>query len=564
VISATGAWADDLRSQVGGRRRLRRLRGSHLMFSPERIPLTRAVCLSHPHDGRPVFAFPWEGVIVAGTTDVDHGPGIQTDPAVQPGEVDYIFASLQRAFPGLALGPQDVISSIAGIRSVVDTGKANPSKESREHVLWDENGLLTVTGGKLTTFRLMAHDALRAVRPRLPGLHASTRSCASRSPAGRSRPPGGGRSVARLRLLGRYGAGRGLAEAAQKASCPRSMENIALGRDPLGSPLRGWSTSTTCSSTASASACSRLEGIPLMDRIREIAQVELGWSDARWDQGPPATPVSGAVLSSAVAELQELGDRRRQRWNPRVDPLVGGGRRGDHLRRPGVGHRSFFSRPSLRYLLFGRPETRAALVARTLPRCDYILVSHSHWDHVMDVPQVIRQTGAVAFGSANTGALPLHGIPDWHISAIQAGQSTTLGPFKVMVGSARHPPVPFLPGPGPLARGLRPPLRLRNYRIDTCLSFSIAVSGLRLLYAPREPSPGNVLFMGPVFNRTRADELLRAIHLRAVIFVHWDNLFRPLTAPERPFSLPLLPAWRASAGGQRRSSRVRACSAPRS
>ena len=199
----------------------------------------------------------------------------------------------------------------------------------------------------------------------------------------------------------------------------------------------------------------------------------------------------------------------------------------------------FLSRPPLRYLLFGRPETRAALVARTMPRCDYILVSHSHWDHVMDVPQVIRQTGAVAFGSANTGALlALHGIPGRHISAIEAGQSTTLGPFKVMVGSAHHPPAPFLPGPGPLARGIRPPLRLRNYRIDTCLSFSIAVSGLRLLYTPREPSPGDVLFMGPVFNRTRAEELLRAIHPRAVVFVHRDNLFRPFTAPERPLLSP--------------------------
>lgn len=288
VISATGAWADDLRSQVGGRRRLRRLRGSHLMFSPERIPLTRAVCLSHPHDGRPVFAFPWEGVIVAGTTDVDHGPGIQTDPAVQPGEVDYIFASLQRAFPGLALGPQDVISSIAGIRSVVDTGKANPSKESREHVLWDENGLLTVTGGKLTTFRLMAHDALRAVRPRLPGSPRFNPQLRVLDP-----PPADPDLLAavdpsaRLRLLGRYGAeARGLAEAAQKGELSPIDGGISLWAE-----IR-WAARSEGVVHLDDLLLRRVRlgllsprgGIPLMDRIREIAQVELGWSDARWDQ----------------------------------------------------------------------------------------------------------------------------------------------------------------------------------------------------------------------------------------------------------------------------------------
>jgi len=287
VISATGAWADELRSQVGGRRRLRRLRGSHLMFSPARLPLNRAICLSHPRDGRPVFAFPWEGVIVAGTTDVDHGSAIQTDPSVQPDEVDYIFASLERAFPGLALGPQDVISSIAGIRSVVDTGKANPSKESREHVLWDEHGLLTVTGGKLTTFRLMAHDALRAVRSRLPG-----------SPRFDPRlrvldlPPSDPDLLAtlepavRLRLLGRYGAdARGLAEAAREGE----LSPIAAGVS-LWAELR-WAARAEGVVHLDDLLLRRVRlgllssegGIPLMPRIREIAQEELGWSDARWE-----------------------------------------------------------------------------------------------------------------------------------------------------------------------------------------------------------------------------------------------------------------------------------------
>ena len=63
---------------------------------------------------------------------------------------------------------RDVQATFSGIRPVVDTGQRDPSKESRESVLWDEYGLLTITGGKLTTFRLMALEALRAVRNRLP------------------------------------------------------------------------------------------------------------------------------------------------------------------------------------------------------------------------------------------------------------------------------------------------------------------------------------------------------------------------------------------------------------
>src|SRR5512142_1880015 len=71
VVNATGAWADELRGNLQQRPRLRPLRGSHLVFPFQRLPLTRAVSFLHPRDGRPVFALPWEGVTLFGTTDVD-------------------------------------------------------------------------------------------------------------------------------------------------------------------------------------------------------------------------------------------------------------------------------------------------------------------------------------------------------------------------------------------------------------------------------------------------------------------------------------------------------------
>src|SRR5512138_1863397 len=167
VINATGAWADELRGDIHQKPRMRPLRGSHLVLPFQRLPITRAVSFLHPRDGRPVFAIPWEGAVLFGTTDVDHGPQLAMDPSIGSAEVEYLFEGLQFVFPELNLTPADVVSTYSGLRPVVDTGKANPSKESREHAIWDEDGLLTVSGGKLTTFRPMARDAFRAVRRHL-------------------------------------------------------------------------------------------------------------------------------------------------------------------------------------------------------------------------------------------------------------------------------------------------------------------------------------------------------------------------------------------------------------
>jgi glycerol-3-phosphate dehydrogenase len=72
VINATGAWADRLRNEVNPEKRIRPLRGSHLVLSRHRLPVTDSLSLFHPVDKRPVFVFPWEGTTVVGTTDLDH------------------------------------------------------------------------------------------------------------------------------------------------------------------------------------------------------------------------------------------------------------------------------------------------------------------------------------------------------------------------------------------------------------------------------------------------------------------------------------------------------------
>ncbi|MGD8554673.1 MAG: glycerol-3-phosphate dehydrogenase/oxidase [Anaerolineales bacterium] len=288
VINATGAWADKLVSQVGTPPRLRRLRGSHLFFPTERLPLSRSVSIRHPIDQRPVFAFPWEGVTLLGTTDVDHRSELTSDPAIDSSEVEYLMAAVHHAFPEQALTTKDVISTLAGLRAVIDTGKADPSKESREHVLSQRRGLLTVTGGKLTTFRLMAHDALHAVRSRL----ATRPSFSSRLPVlnpleEESALPPDLEPPQRLRLLGRYGE---QAKDLIAAAMPGELE-------PIGSTPALWVELRWCARSEGVVHLDDLMlrrlrlgltlpegGLGHMDRIRGIVQPELGWDDARWQQ----------------------------------------------------------------------------------------------------------------------------------------------------------------------------------------------------------------------------------------------------------------------------------------
>lgn len=283
VINAAGAWADDLREKIGAERRLRRLRGSHLVLPYSRLPLTRAVSFIHPKDGRPVFAFPWEGTTLVGTTDLDYVGPMRTDTSITSEEVEYLLDGMRRFFPEQELVEQDIRCTFSGIRPVVDTGKKNPSKESREHVLWRESGLLTVTGGKLTTFRLMALGALKATRL-FPGKPLREKNVFNAPPEWLEID--GIKPASRRRLLGRYG-----------DNTPDLVESAMDGEiAPIGDSAFLWAELRWA---ARSEAVLHLDdlllrrvriglllpdgGLPWMDRVRSIVQPELGWDDAKWE-----------------------------------------------------------------------------------------------------------------------------------------------------------------------------------------------------------------------------------------------------------------------------------------
>ena len=170
VVSATGAWADTLRMQASKQteqsfhKQIRPSRGSHLVISQERLPLKQAYTFLHPEDKRAVFVFPWENRTVLGTTDLDHPPLDDSEVGITNDEVDYLLAATNDLFSDTDLNREDVISTWAGVRPLISEGgdgkRVSPSKEKRDHSVWLDNNLVTVSGGKLTTFRLIALDVL--------------------------------------------------------------------------------------------------------------------------------------------------------------------------------------------------------------------------------------------------------------------------------------------------------------------------------------------------------------------------------------------------------------------
>jgi glycerol-3-phosphate dehydrogenase len=168
VINATGSWAEKLHPSPEPQRHLRPLRGSHLVFTAAAIPLNEGFSFMHPLDNRAVFVIPWEGAVLVGTTDLDHPQDLSIEPNITQAEVTYLMEGIQAIFPSLNISLADCLCAFAGIRPVLSEGKLKPSDESREHAVWVDQGLVTVTGGKLTTFRRLALDALKAVKPFLP------------------------------------------------------------------------------------------------------------------------------------------------------------------------------------------------------------------------------------------------------------------------------------------------------------------------------------------------------------------------------------------------------------
>lgn len=162
VINATGIFADRLRrlDDPDSGEILRPSRGTHLVLRREAFPGEAALLVPRTADGRVIFAIPWHGRVLVGTTDVPvDGP--ELEPRPDAAEVEYLLDQLA-PYLERPVGREDIRSVFAGLRPLVARpGEGDTADLSRDHrVLASESGLVTVVGGKWTTYREMGEDAL--------------------------------------------------------------------------------------------------------------------------------------------------------------------------------------------------------------------------------------------------------------------------------------------------------------------------------------------------------------------------------------------------------------------
>lgn len=166
VINATGPWTDDVLAMSGPRtsKMLRPTKGIHIVVERDRLPVEHAVVLFHPTDQRVLFALPWGERTYVGTTDTDYD-GVPGQEYATLEDVDYLISAANHYFPNNLIHRADVISTWAGLRPLIapeaDVGEMAESQVSREHQIHiGEDGLITIAGGKLTTYRKMAKECV--------------------------------------------------------------------------------------------------------------------------------------------------------------------------------------------------------------------------------------------------------------------------------------------------------------------------------------------------------------------------------------------------------------------
>jgi glycerol-3-phosphate dehydrogenase len=168
VVNATGPWVDSVMAlDSPAPPRLRLTKGVHVLVPRARVGNRAALVLHAVQDRRVMFVIPWGEQTLVGTTDTDHVGGPDTPPLVEASDVDYLLETVNHYFPAARLTVSDVVGAYAGLRPLVaPRGPAtlSPSSVSREEEIFTaDSGLISLAGGKLTTYRLIAAQMVERV-----------------------------------------------------------------------------------------------------------------------------------------------------------------------------------------------------------------------------------------------------------------------------------------------------------------------------------------------------------------------------------------------------------------
>lgn len=173
IINATGVWMNEVVELDGQSaltdKKLRPSKGVHLVISPERLRVAAAWLIPALNAHRFYFVVPWEGRVIIGTTDTDYS-GDKDEPCAEAEEIAEILRAVNAYFPSARLASSDVIATLAGLRPLISSGseaKSTTAVSRKDEIFESPDGLISLAGGKLTTYRLMAEQGIDLAARRL-------------------------------------------------------------------------------------------------------------------------------------------------------------------------------------------------------------------------------------------------------------------------------------------------------------------------------------------------------------------------------------------------------------
>jgi glycerol-3-phosphate dehydrogenase len=302
VVNASGPRVDQLRNldQKLAHDELRPAKGVHVVIPRARVHADAAVAFQ-AGDGRHVFLCPHGDVHLIGTTDAFTGE--VDEPRVTRDDVRYLLAAANHTFPGAKLSEQDLVSVYAGVRPLVADGAADkpPSSVSREHrITEDASGLLSVAGGKLTTYRHMAEQIVDRVVKSLPAARRA-RLYPCRTAARPLRDDSFDRKALRSELSARFQLDAATAdrlvrtwgrEALRMLESAPAHTRAAIGGSRYLLCEVAWSMEHECAldlcdvleRRVRVAVFARGQGLPDLDTLSQLAAQAGGFSDARADE----------------------------------------------------------------------------------------------------------------------------------------------------------------------------------------------------------------------------------------------------------------------------------------
>jgi glycerol-3-phosphate dehydrogenase len=308
VVNATGVWADRIGSEVAEEEDVPRIspsRGTHVLLDRDDLSTGTGACIVPAGEGRAIFALPWYGRTLIGTTDNDYEGDID-HPRPGGDDVEYLLEAVN-AFFGVSLSDTDLVGAYAGVRPLLSTGDPKKSVDiSRKAELYEtSSGMLTITGGKLTTWRRMAKQTVDRLVER-EGREAACHT--AEIPLGMdARPedleaPAGVGEEAVAQLAFRYGhAARAVLRLARED--PKLAEPIVPGRPDLLAEVAIAARLEQARCVADVLlrrtrlgllAAPQLRGASAVRPVAEALGAELGWSRRQVKRAAEAWPEAAA------------------------------------------------------------------------------------------------------------------------------------------------------------------------------------------------------------------------------------------------------------------------------